>query len=107
MAVELSETGRAGMDWSMPFDAVLGTFGGDWKQAAAIYRDCAQRQPWCAKKISERDDIPAWLKAGRRFVCLRWEKPNPRRTLVRSDCPCFASSSRATRRLWAAASLRC
>ncbi len=45
----------------MPYDVVLGTFRGDWYAAAEIYRDWAEKQPFCSRKLSERTNYPKWL----------------------------------------------
>ncbi|MEW6359972.1 MAG: DUF6259 domain-containing protein [Planctomycetota bacterium] len=52
------------------YDTVVGVFHGDpasggttWHDAADIYKAWAIRQPWCAKRTVERDDIPSWFKA--------------------------------------------
>ena len=53
-----------GQDVKLPYDVVLGTFVGDWQDAADIYKRWAKGQPWCARKLSQRDDIPQFLKEG-------------------------------------------
>lgn len=45
----------------LPYHVVLGTFVGDWYRAAEIYRDWASKQPFCARKLAERRDIPKWM----------------------------------------------
>lgn len=45
----------------IPYEVVLGTFKGDWHSAASIYRDWAEKQPFCSRKLSERKDHPGWL----------------------------------------------
>ncbi len=54
----------AGRDAAPPYDVVLGTFAGDWRDAADLYKRWAKDQPWCAKKLAGRADIPQFLKAG-------------------------------------------
>lgn len=55
-------TGAAVGSWSMPYDMVLGTFDGDWQDAASIYRDWSDanllNKP---KRLQERTDLPPWL----------------------------------------------
>jgi len=51
-----------GKGWAMPYDFALGTFQGDWHDAADIYKQWAVKQFWCARIIPQRDDIPAWIK---------------------------------------------
>lgn len=45
----------------LPYNIVLGTFHGDWYSAAQIYRDWAEKQPFCATKLADRSDCPKWL----------------------------------------------
>jgi len=49
---------------ALPYDIVLGTFRGDWRDAADIYKRWAKRQPWCARTLQQRDDIPRFFKEG-------------------------------------------
>ena len=51
---------NAGLD----YDVVLTTFTGDWRDAADLYKQWARRQTWCRKALTERTDIPAFLKTG-------------------------------------------
>lgn len=53
-----------GRNAALPYDIVLGAFTGDWRDAADIYKRWAKRQPWCAKTLAQRDDIPQFLKDG-------------------------------------------
>ncbi len=54
----------------LEFPVVMGSFRGkdgahaDWRDAAAIYKSWALKQPWCAKTFGARDDLPNWLKEG-------------------------------------------
>jgi hypothetical protein len=49
----------------LSYDTVLGTFGGGgWRAAAELYKRWAKTQPWTAKLLSDRQDIPAILLAG-------------------------------------------
>lgn len=43
------------------YDVAMGTFQGDWYRAAEIYRSWASKQPFCARKLAERTDMPKWL----------------------------------------------
>ena len=47
--------------FKLPYNVVLGTFHGDWYAAAEIYRDWASKQAFCATKLGERKDVPAWI----------------------------------------------
>jgi len=53
-----------GADVELPYDVVLGTFRGDWRDAADIYKAWALKQPWCARRLASRDDVPHFLKDG-------------------------------------------
>ncbi len=45
----------------LPYDVVIGTFHGDWYAAAEIYRDWAQKQAFCGRKLVDRKDCPKWI----------------------------------------------
>ncbi|HEX4852242.1 MAG TPA: DUF6259 domain-containing protein, partial [Puia sp.] len=45
----------------LPYNVVIGTFLGDWRDAAEIYRHWAERQPFCAEKLAKRKDCPKWI----------------------------------------------
>jgi hypothetical protein len=53
-----------GADLAPDYDTVLGTFRGDWRDAADIYKRWAVGQPWCRRRLSEREDIAVFLKEG-------------------------------------------
>jgi hypothetical protein len=59
--------------WESPYPVALGVTQGAWYDSADLYKQWAVRQPWCAKPLAQRDDIPAWLKAGPdvHVVCVR------------------------------------
>ena len=40
----------------------------DWRDGAELYKTWALRQPWCERTLSERDDLPGWLKDGPAMV---------------------------------------
>lgn len=50
--------------WQSPYPMALGVTHGTWCDTADRYKQWAARQSWCAKKLTEREDIPAWWKAG-------------------------------------------
>ncbi len=57
--------------YTLDFDIVLTTFSADpvsWRHAADIYKSWALTQPWCARSYAQREDIPAWMKAGPAMV---------------------------------------
>ncbi|MCE5259465.1 MAG: DUF6259 domain-containing protein, partial [Chloroflexi bacterium] len=45
---------------ALPYELVLGSFEGDWYDAADLYRAWSLQQPW-ARPLSARQDIPGWL----------------------------------------------
>lgn len=50
-----------GNDFSMEYDVVVGTFNGDWYEAASMYRAWAETAPFTsAGKVYEGKDIPEW-----------------------------------------------
>lgn len=54
----------------------------DWRDAADIYKAWALKQPWCARTLVQRDDVPDWLKEGPAMVRFRrrhtYYRPNVR-----------------------------
>lgn len=61
--------------FAQPYDIGWTTFASpdktrpaDWRDAADLYKQWAVRQPWCARKFADRDDLPAWLKQGPAMV---------------------------------------
>lgn len=61
--------------YALDFDLVLTTFNGteaqtpaDWRDAADLYRQWALKQPWCARPLSRRTDLPSWLRAAPAMV---------------------------------------
>jgi hypothetical protein len=44
----------------LEYDVLLGSFTGDWQDAADLYRDWALCQHW-ATPLTRRTDVPAWL----------------------------------------------
>lgn len=72
VSIEHNYDERPGFSFDLPYATVLGVFHGDWYAAADLYKEWASKQPWCAKKVVERDDIPAWVKEPRpvlQFEC--------------------------------------
>ena len=55
-------------------EVVVGGFTGDWEDAALLYREWALTQPWAARPLSMRDDVPAWLLD---FTDARWSSARP------------------------------
>jgi len=50
--------------WQSPYEVALGVTAGTWHDTADIYKKWAIQQPWCARKLSERDDLPDFWKQG-------------------------------------------
>lgn len=55
---------EAAAEWKSPYDVAFGVTSGTWQQTADIYKRWAVRQPWCAKTLRHRDEIPAFWKQG-------------------------------------------
>jgi len=57
------DMGLPGTGYDMPFDIVVGTFDGDWYDAAQIYRDWLTQQAWFPRRpLHANDNVPDWLK---------------------------------------------
>lgn len=61
--------------FALDYDLITTTFAGpdaqtptDWRDAADLYRAWAVTQPWCARTLAQRRDLPAWLLAGPAMV---------------------------------------
>jgi len=70
---------------ALPYDVVLGTFTGDWRDAAHIYKRWARQQPWCAKRIAQRDDIPKYYTEGAAQLCVPFLHEKPQYKLFSFD----------------------
>jgi hypothetical protein len=46
---------------ALEYDVVLGTFQGDWMDAADIYRSWSLQQAWAKLPLHARQDVPGWL----------------------------------------------
>ncbi|MBN1553582.1 MAG: hypothetical protein JXA11_02470 [Phycisphaerae bacterium] len=57
-----------GLDFSLPYDTVLGVFHGDWHDGADLYKAWGTQQHWCSKTLARRKDIPGWAKQGRPYL---------------------------------------
>ena len=55
---------EAEAQWQSPYEVALGVTSGTWQQTADLYKEWAVRQPWCARTVSQRDDIPDSWKRG-------------------------------------------
>ncbi len=56
---------------TLPYDTVIGTFEGDWRSAADVYKEWAINQPMCAKRLDQRSDIAEWYKKAPTFITYR------------------------------------
>ncbi|MCC7491853.1 MAG: hypothetical protein IT204_05875 [Fimbriimonadaceae bacterium] len=54
----------AGEAGDLPYDCVFRAVPGGWRSAAALYRQWAVNQPFCAPPLAQRADLPAFLTAG-------------------------------------------
>jgi hypothetical protein len=61
--------------FALAYDLVLAGFASpdrgrttDWRDAADLYKTWAVKQPWCARRFADRDDLPGWLKQGPAMV---------------------------------------
>ncbi len=52
---------REALHITMPYDAMVAALPeGEWYAAAERFRSWLYRQPYLAKRLAERDDVPAW-----------------------------------------------
>ncbi len=56
--------GDAGAEWQSPYSVSIGVTQGSWRDSADIYKTWAVTQPWCAKTLAQRSDVPDWLRKG-------------------------------------------
>ena len=57
------DSARPGLDYEQTWPFVIGSFTGDWFDAAMIYREWALRQRWMFKgPLHRRGDVPPWAK---------------------------------------------
>ncbi len=63
-----SDVAHSGSDqetlWESPYPVAIGVTQGTWHESADQYKQWAVQQPWCAKRLTQREDIPAWWKNG-------------------------------------------
>ena len=70
MTIEHNHDEAPGLSFDLPYDTVLGTFAGDWHDAADIYKTWAREQHWCSRKTAERPEVPGWLQEPRPWLCI-------------------------------------
>ncbi|HNQ87399.1 MAG TPA: DUF6259 domain-containing protein [Verrucomicrobiota bacterium] len=61
--------------YTLPYAAVLGTFRGNWFDAAAIYRRWATNQPWARESRWRRGAVPPWVAKTGLWVWNRGRSP--------------------------------
>ena len=96
-----------GEDATLPYDVALGTFKGDWRDAADIYKHWARKQAWCARPLAQRHDIPQFLKDGAILIIAGIQGEHGYNGFLGADCerlPALAADFR--RRAGAAACRR-
>jgi hypothetical protein len=54
----------------LEYDVVLGSFAGQWRDAADLYRDWSLRQKW-ATPLNRRTDVPQWLLDSPVYITVR------------------------------------
>jgi len=70
---ETDGTGRE--HYALPYSVVLGTFRGDWFDAAALYRSWATNQSWARDSRLQRGLIPDWVTNTALWVWNRGPSP--------------------------------
>lgn len=73
--------------WKSPYPIAMGVTQGAWYDTADLYKQWAVRQPWCAKTLAQRGDIPAWWKAGPDVHVCEVRTYDPNRTCKGSFYP--------------------
>lgn len=71
---------KPGFNAVLPYDVLLRTFRGDWRDAADLYRGWATKQPWCRKRLADCDDVPQFLKDGSGIIITGIADPAGRET---------------------------
>jgi hypothetical protein len=71
---ERDPTGAKG--WRLPYEVVVGTFQGDWFDAASRYRAWATDQLWARQSRWQRGEVPAWISDTGLWVWNRGRSPN-------------------------------
>jgi len=62
--------------YSTPYDAVIGSFKGDWITAAEQYREWGSKQRWCSESRFKNRLTPAWLEETALWVWNRGKSGN-------------------------------
>jgi Domain of unknown function (DUF6259) len=74
----------AGAGFETEYATVLGSTRAPWYNAADRYKEWALEQFWCRKRLTERADVPDWLKTGPPFL-LTYPRDGKLNAL---DCKC-------------------
>ena len=53
--------GKSATRYVLPYSAILGTFHGDWYEAASVYRTWATNQVWARESRWKRGLVPSWI----------------------------------------------
>jgi hypothetical protein len=77
----------AAQRWESPYPIALGVTQGTWCDSADLYKRWAVRQPWCARTLVQRTDIPAWWKQGPDVYTCEVRKYDNQRTCTGSYYP--------------------
>ncbi len=59
--------------YTPPYEAIIGSFKGDWITVAEMYRDWAIRQKWCAESRFKNHLNPGWLDSTALWIWNRGE----------------------------------
>lgn len=87
-----------GKDFQSPYPVALAVTQGAWYDTADLYKQWAVRQPWCARTLAQRDDIPAWWKAAPAVHVLEVRTYDAQRTCSGSYYPKLLDHLRAFRK---------
>jgi hypothetical protein len=58
---------------SIEYDVIVGSFQGDWYDAAELYRQWSLQQPWAQAPLHTRVDLPSWLLDSPPHIILRMQ----------------------------------
>ena len=62
-------------DYSLEYEAVIGSFKGDWLTAAELYRNWAHQQKWCRESRLKNGLVPLWVQETALWVWNRGKSP--------------------------------
>lgn len=66
----------ASTSYSPAYDAIIGSFKGDWITAAGLYREWGSKQKWCRESRFRNRLTPQWLEKTALWVWNRGKSPN-------------------------------